>query len=70
MWKKAEKDEKAPPAFLMGKNFESGTLAFRLIFGKEDSILSLYILWTSAKDHIEISISPHKLKIIHHDNGS
>jgi hypothetical protein len=43
MWKKAEKDEKAPPAFLMGKNFESGTLAFRLIFGKEDSILSLYI---------------------------
>jgi len=68
-WKQVDEEEKFPPAFLINKNFDTGTVSFRLLFQKNESMLDLHLLWSSMKDNVQISITPFKIKITNHDNG-
>lgn len=68
-WKKVDEEEKYPPAFLINKNFDTGTVSFKLLFQKNESMLDLHLLWSSMKDNVQISITPFKIKITNHDNG-
>jgi hypothetical protein len=70
MFKKVDKDEKVPPAFLENKNFETGTIAFKLLFQSNESILDLVVFWSSAKENVVLAFTPTKLKITNHENGN
>jgi len=68
-YRKPDETDKAPPALLINKVFDIGTIAFSVLFSKPDAILFTFLYYTSSKENFAISISANKIKIVHIENN-
>jgi hypothetical protein len=68
-YRKPDETDKAPPALLINKVFDIGTIAFSVLFSKPDAILFTFLYYTSSKENFAVSISANKIKIVHIENN-